>query len=94
MTVSYCCFNTLSPRAYSRTLRSESFIPIIGNSTPARGRSSSGKPVYTRETIGQLYEAHRKGAYAGREQEWSRIEADIFAAQREGRVQGTPYLTK
>jgi hypothetical protein len=63
-------------------------------STPARGHRSSGKPIYTRETIGQLYEAHRKGAYTGREQEWARQEADIFAAQREGRVQGTPYLTK
>ena len=27
-------------------------------------------------------------------QEWARIEAGIFAAQREGRVQGVPYLTK
>ena len=55
---------------------------------------NAGQPIYTRETIGQLYEAHRKGAYAGREAEWARIEADIFAAQREGRVQGVPYLTK
>jgi hypothetical protein len=67
-----------------------------GGSQPssARGQRSSGKPIYTRETIGQLYEAHRKGAYAGREAEWARQEADIFAAQREGRVQGVPYLTK
>ena len=62
--------------------------------SPTRGHRASGKPTYTRETIGQLYEAHRKGAYAGREAEWARIEADIFAAQREGRVQGVPYLTK
>ena len=54
---------------------------------------SSGKPVYTRDQIQQLYSAHRQGAYAGRESEWNRIEADIFAAQREGRVQGV-YLTK
>ena len=62
-------------------------------SSTAPGRRS-GKPIYTRETIGQLYEAHRKGAYVGREAEWQRQEADIFAAQREGRVQGMPYLTK
>ena len=62
--------------------------------SPTRGHRASGKPTYTRETIGQLYEAHRKGAYTGREQEWARQEADIFAAQREGRVQGLPYLTK
>ena len=60
----------------------------------ARGHGASGKPIYTRETIGQLYEAHRKGAYTGREQEWARQEADIFAAQREGRVHDVAYLTK
>jgi hypothetical protein len=59
----------------------------------SRARPSSGKPTYTPELIGRLYEAHRKGAYVGREQEWSRQEADIFAAQREGRVQQV-YLTK
>jgi hypothetical protein len=53
----------------------------------------SGKPVYTREQIGKIYEARRKGAYAGREAEWARQEADIFDAQKEGRVQGV-YLTK
>jgi hypothetical protein len=56
-------------------------------------RSSSSVPTYTRDTIKQLYELHRKGAYAGREAEWNRIEADIFRAQREGRVAGV-YLTK
>jgi hypothetical protein len=60
----------------------------------APGRRSSGRPTYTREMIGQLYEAHRKGVYVGREAEWARQEADIFAAQRAGRVQGMPYLTK
>jgi hypothetical protein len=60
----------------------------------SRQARSSGKPIYTREQIGQLYEQHRKGAYAGREAEWNRIENDIFAAQREGRIQETPYLTK
>jgi hypothetical protein len=60
----------------------------------SRRSAPSAKPVYTRERIGELYEQHRKGAYAGREAEWARQEADIFAAQREGRVQGTPYLTK
>jgi hypothetical protein len=63
--------------------------------SPHRSRHTAApsKPVYTRAQIQQLYEAHRKGAYAGREAEWNRIENDIFAAQREGRVQGV-YLTK
>jgi hypothetical protein len=52
------------------------------------------KPTYTRESIGQLYEMNRRGDFKGREDEWARLEADIFAAQREGRVQMQPYLTK
>jgi len=55
--------------------------------------AAHGKPIYTRELIGELYERHRKGEFAGREKEWARIENDIFAAQREGRVQAHPYLT-
>jgi hypothetical protein len=72
------------------------FMQEAGDTPASDPRQSrrSGKPVYTRETIGQIYEAHRKGAYAGRDAEWQRQEADIFAAQREGRVQGILYLTK
>jgi len=60
----------------------------------ASGRTRSEKPVYTREQIARLYELHRKGAFAGREAEWARREADIIAAGREGRVLGPPYLMK
>jgi hypothetical protein len=59
----------------------------------APGRRS-GKPTYTPAQIKQFYEQHRKGAYVGREAEWARLEADFFAAQRENRVAGGPYLTK
>jgi hypothetical protein len=65
-----------------------------GTQAPGRARSASAKPTYTRDQIARLYEQDRKGAYAGREAEWNRIEADIFAAQKEGRVQAQPYLTK
>jgi exonuclease VII large subunit len=64
------------------------------STTNRQTRSYGGAPVYTRKTIAQLYEQHRKGAWAGREAEWAQIEADIFRAQRESRVQDTPYLTK
>jgi hypothetical protein len=63
-------------------------------SAPRRTRSATSKPFYTHNAIKQLYEAHRKGAYVGREAEWARQEQDIFAAQREGRVEYIPYLTK
>lgn len=60
---------------------------------PGRARSApSGKQIYTRDMIGQLYERHRKGEFT--EAAWSRIEQDIFDAQKEGRVQSLPYLTK
>jgi hypothetical protein len=76
------------PREPAIDLRS---IAAPGRDRPANGSDYSlppDKPIYTRVTIRDLYAAHRKGAYNGREAEWNRIEADLFAAQREGRVQG------
>jgi hypothetical protein len=59
-----------------------------------RPRPAAAKPIYDRKTIGALYEAHRKGAYIGREAEWKRIEQDIFDSQREGRIVGPPWISK
>jgi hypothetical protein len=53
-----------------------------------RARSSSNKPIYTRAQVAQLYSQHRRGAYAGREAEWQRQEADIIRAGAEGRIVG------
>jgi hypothetical protein len=55
-------------------------------SSSSRGRS------YTRAQIKQLYDQHRRGAYLGREAEWARQEADIFAAQRDGRFQDYDFV--
>ena len=47
----------------------------------------SGKKVYTRTEIKTFYTECAQGKYAGdKAKEASRIEADIFAAQREGRI--------
>jgi hypothetical protein len=56
--------------------------------TTSRTRSASSPRgrVYTRAEIAQLYEHHRKGAYAGRDAEWQRLEYDIIRAGAEGRV--------
>lgn len=50
--------------------------------------SHEGKPVYTHAEIKRFYNDVRRGAYAGRDALKAQIEADMFAAQREGRVRG------
>lgn len=59
-----------------------------GRPSPAGGQPpiAADKPIYTRAQIAEFYRHVREHRYAGREPEKSRIEADIFAAQREGRV--------
>jgi hypothetical protein len=61
---------------------------------PRRARQATEKPVYTRDLIAKLYDQHRRGAYAGREDEWNRIERDLFEAQTQGRIQMHPYVSK
>jgi hypothetical protein len=51
----------------------------------SRPKSTSGQ-VYTRDQIKQLHELHRRGRLQGAE--WDRLEQDIIAAAREGRVVG------
>lgn len=69
-------------------------VDIATLASPGRARTASSgetaaapaKPVYTRPQITQLYEQHRRGAYIGREAEWTALERDIFAAQHDGRI--------
>jgi hypothetical protein len=58
------------------------------STAPGRTRSSGNKPIYTRSQVAQLYRAHQQGAYAGREAEWAKQEADIIRASGEGRILG------
>lgn len=59
---------------------------------PGRSRNS-GTPsskkgkLWSPDDISKFFDDVRKGKYKGREQERDRIERDIFAAQREGRIQ-------
>ena len=59
-----------------------------GRPNPAPGNTQvpDSKPVYTHQDIKDFYEYVRKGVYVGQEALKQQIEADIFAAQREGRV--------
>jgi hypothetical protein len=62
-----------------------------GQPRQSHGSAPSGR-TYSRAEIGRLYEQHRKGLLTG--EAWARQEADIFSAQRDGRVVDYPYLTK
>jgi hypothetical protein len=89
--------NTNRVVAFFRQFASQAGQPSATGSSRAYGRSrtaSAGQPFYSRADITRLYDAHRRGAYNGREADWARQEADIFAAQREGRIEQKPYFTK
>lgn len=72
-------------------------VPVVNMETlaaPGRARSSPAiqgageKPVYTRADISYFYSAAGRSSYAGRDADRRAAEADLFAAQREGRVRG------
>lgn len=59
---------------------------------PGRARATAGatppgeKQIITTADINAFYAAHRRGDYRGREDEFRRLEQELFQAQREGRV--------
>lgn len=60
--------------------------PGRSRSTGTPASANQGK-MYTPQDIQKFFNDVRAGKYKGREQERSRIERDIFAAQRENRIQ-------
>ena len=71
----------------------EPAVPLSTFAAPGPARPATGdtqvpdaKPVYTRTYIKGFYDQVRAGLWAGREADKARLESDIFAAQREGRV--------
>jgi len=74
---------TASPtRAVSELERQVSPGRTRGSAPPA----DSSKPQYSRSDIAAFFNDVRIGKYRGREKDRDRIERDIFAAQREGRI--------
>jgi hypothetical protein len=68
-------------------------VPLTTLAAPGRPNPAAGntqvpdsKPVYTHKDVSDFYDYVRKGVYVGQEQLKQQIEADIFAAQREGRI--------
>jgi len=62
--------------------------PGRSRSTGTPAATNQGK-TYSPADIQKFFNDVRSGKYKGREQDRSRIERDIFAAQREGRIQAT-----
>lgn len=58
--------------------------------SPGRGKTAApantNTSTYSPEDIRKFFDDVRSGKYRGREQERDRVERDIFAAQREGRI--------
>lgn len=57
-----------------------------GRSRGAGAAASKQSKTYSPDDIKKFFDDVRSGKYKGREQERDRIERDIFAAQREGRI--------
>jgi hypothetical protein len=77
----------LAPRAAAMNLED---LTAPGRARPASGDNQvpADKPYYTRADISKFYADSRKGLYAGRQAEYDRIQNDLTAAQREGRIRG------
>jgi hypothetical protein len=86
--------NEPAPNSRQPAAPREPAIDLASLAAPGRARPATGgdaslppdKPIYTRAQLRELYSMHRKGAYVGREAEWARLDADIIAAGREGRI--------
>lgn len=79
-----------APQASAQPNRSAS--ELERQIAPGRARGSASSPAgqtaksYTPDDIKKFFNDVRSGKYRGRETERDRIERDIFAAQREGRI--------
>jgi hypothetical protein len=78
--------------AIYRGFQREAHAPA-GHQRAAQSRpaATGGRPIYSREQIKQLYEQRRLGQI--NDAKWGPLEADIFAAGREGRVVGALNLS-
>lgn len=74
-----------SPRSVTASQLEKQIAPGRGRSASAVVNNNDTKS-YTRADVAKFFDDVRKGMYKGREQERDRIERDIFASQREGRI--------
>lgn len=69
------------------TLDLEDYVAPGTPKTSGQSSAPKEKRVWTSKEIGQFYSGVQKGHYKNRPEDKARIEADIVAATREGRVQ-------
>lgn len=67
-------------------------VPLAKLAAPGRAKTAAGnstpaeKPIITRAQIAQFYADVSNGKYRGRDADKNKLEAQIFDAQREGRI--------
>jgi len=67
-------------------------VPLTNLAAPGRAKTAAGnsapaeKPIITRAQIAQFYADVSNGKYRGKDADKNRLEAQIFEAQREGRI--------
>lgn len=83
-----------APGGYAPVPAQTAAVSLESLAAPGRARPASGsipglpaeKPIYSHADIGAFWQRVRKGYYANDLAEKDRLERDIFAAAREGRV--------
>jgi hypothetical protein len=73
-------------RNVTATQLEKQIAPGRGRTTASASTAGNDAKAYSRTDIAKFFDDVRKGVYKGKEQERDRIERDIFAAQREGRI--------
>lgn len=73
-------------RNVTATQLEKQIAPGRGRTTASASTTGNDAKSYSRVDIAKFFDDVRKGVYKGKEQERDRIERDIFAAQREGRI--------
>lgn len=73
-------------RTATATQLEKQIAPGRGRTTASASTVGNNAASYSRTDIAKFFDDVRKGVYKGKEQERDRIERDIFAAQREGRI--------
>lgn len=74
------------------TVETVSKVPLANLAAPGRAKSAAGsgapaeKPIFTRAQIAKFYADIAANKYRGRDADKNKMEAQIFEAQREGRI--------